>query len=184
MLLPTGVGESRQLTDNKTDHRAGAWLPDGKSIIYSTDEAGHGVRTYLLDLQGGSPRALTPEKIAGYWITPDSKFLLATDQKTQWLYPTSGGEPQKLNFTTNPNETTLGFSPDGKSLRVRNRTIPVQVFNVDLATGRRTLWKEISPADPAGAQMVFGLTFSADGKSYAYSMSRVLSDLFVVDGLK
>jgi serine/threonine protein kinase/Tol biopolymer transport system component len=184
MLLPTGVGESRQLTDNKTDHRASAWLPDGKAIVYSTSEPGHGVRTFVLDLQSGSPRALTPEGTAGYWITPDSKLLLARDSKAMWLYPIAGGEPQKLNFTASPNELIMGFSPDGKSLRLRTRTLPVQVFNVDLATGRRTLWKEISPADPAGAQMVFGLTFSADGKSYAYSMSRVLSDLFVVDGLK
>jgi eukaryotic-like serine/threonine-protein kinase len=185
MLLPTGVGETRQLTDNKTDHRASAWLPDGKQIIYSMAEPGHGIRTYLLDLQGGNPRPLTPEGTAGYWISPDGKSLLASDLKTEWsLYPIAGGEPQKLSFPFNPNETTLGFSPDGKSLRVRTRTIPVQVFNVDLATGHSTLWKEIAPADPAGAQMIFGLTFSADGNSYAYSMSRTLSDLFVVDGLR
>jgi hypothetical protein len=28
------------------------------------------------------------------------------------------------------------------------------------------------------------MRFSADGKSYAYSIGRILSDLFVVDGLK
>jgi Tol biopolymer transport system component len=184
MLLPAGVGESRQLTDDKTDHRAAAWLPDGKAIVYTTSEPGHGSRTFLLDLQGGSPRALTPEGTAGLWITPDGKFLLAKNSKAQWLYPIAGGEPQKLNFMADPNEAIMGFSPDGKSLRVHTRTLPVQVFNIDLATGHRTLWKEISPADPAGAQMMFGLTFTGDGKSYAYSMSRVLSDLFVVDGLK
>jgi hypothetical protein len=28
------------------------------------------------------------------------------------------------------------------------------------------------------------IRFSADGKSYAYSIGRILSDLYVVDGLK
>ena len=35
VLLPTGVGEPRQLTDDKTDHFNFAWLPDSKSIVYS-----------------------------------------------------------------------------------------------------------------------------------------------------
>ena len=78
----------------------------------------------------------------------------------------------------------MGFTADGKSVLLRNRSIPVQITRVDLATGQRTPWKEIIPADPAGVQSVPSLRFSADGKSYAYSVARILSDLFVVDGLK
>jgi hypothetical protein len=55
---------------------------------------------------------------------------------------------------------------------------------VDLATGHREVWREIALADPAGAQSITSVHFSADGKSYAYSTLRVLSDLYVVDGLK
>ena len=55
---------------------------------------------------------------------------------------------------------------------------------MDLATGHRDLWKEISPADPAGVQSIANIKFSKDGKSYAYSTLRLLSDLYVVDGLK
>jgi eukaryotic-like serine/threonine-protein kinase len=185
MLLPTGVGEPRQLTDNKTDHYASAWLPDGRSIVFASAEPGHEVRSYLLALQGGSPRALTPEGTAGSLVSPDGKWLLARDAKGQrWLYPISGGEPQKLDLGIQPSEFIIGFSADGKSLQVRTRTIPVEIFNVDMASGHREPWKEIAPADPAGAQMVFKIAFGADRKSYAYSVSRVLSDLYVVDGLK
>src|SRR3954467_1881932 len=55
VLLPTGVGEPKQLTDNKTEHFNFAWLPDSKSIIYTAAESGHGARSYLLDIQGGTP---------------------------------------------------------------------------------------------------------------------------------
>jgi hypothetical protein len=51
-------------------------------------------------------------------------------------------------------------------------------------TGHREVWREIALADPAGAQSITSIHFSADGKSYAYSTLRVLSDLYVVDGLK
>jgi hypothetical protein len=60
----------------------------------------------------------------------------------------------------------------------------VKVDRIDLATGKREPFKEIVPADPSGAQSIPGLRFSADGKSYAYSLGRMLSDLYVVDGLK
>jgi dipeptidyl aminopeptidase/acylaminoacyl peptidase len=185
VLLPTGVGEPRQLTDNKTEHFGGAWLPDGKSIVFSANESGRPPRTYLLDLQGGAPRAFTPEGTAGSLITPDGKFLLAMDTKHQrWLYPIAGGEPQKLNLTLSPDERILSFFGDGKTLLLRTRSIPVQITRVDLATGRREPWKQIVPADLAGVHSISSIKFSADGKSYAYSTFRVLSDLYVVDGLK
>ena len=78
----------------------------------------------------------------------------------------------------------MTFFADDKSLLVRNRSLPVQVTRVDIATGHREPWKEVAPADPAGVQSIPSLRFSADGKSYAYSTFRVLSDLYVVDGLK
>ena len=185
VVLPTGVGEPRQLTDDKTEHFGGAWLPDGMSIVFSANEPGHPARTYLLDLQGGTPRALTPESTTGSLMTPDGKFLLATDTKSQrWLYPIANGEPHKLNVTLSPDELIVGFFADGQSLLLRTSSIPVQVTRVDLATGHRELWKEIVPADLAGVQSIPVINFSADGKSYAYSAFRVLSDLYVVDGLK
>lgn len=185
IVLPTGIGEPKQLTDNKTDHRNSAWLPDGKSIVFSAAEPGHEVRTYLLDLEGRSPRALTPEGTVGSVVSPDGRFLLARDAEgKRWLYPMDGGKPQSLDLGIKPDEVVMGFSTDGKSLRVRARSIPVEIFNIDVASGHREPWKEIIPTDPAGAQMVFRILFSADGKSYAYSVSRVLSDLYVVDGLK
>ena len=116
MLLPTGVGEPKQLTDDKTEHLGGAWLPDSKSFVFSANEPGLPARTYLLDLQGGTPRALTPEGTAGSLISPDGKFLLATDTKRQrWLYPITGGEPQKINISLSPDERILSFFADGKS---------------------------------------------------------------------
>ena len=185
VLLPTGVGEPRQLTDDKTDHFNFAWLPDSKSIIYSAAESGHPARSYLLATQGGTPRPITPEGTIGGLPTPDGKFVLAIDAKrARWLYPIAGGEPVKLNFVPNPDERIMGFFDGGKSLLVRTASVPVKVTRVDIATGRREPFKEIMPADPAGVQAIPTLRFSADGKSYAYSVGRILSDLFVVDGLK
>ena len=89
-----------------------------------------------------------------------------------------------MNFNLGPNEFALRFLVDGKSLLVAALGVPIKVSRIELATGKREPWKEIMPADPAGVQTIPVVKFSADGKSYAYSTGRILSDLYVVDGLK
>jgi hypothetical protein len=138
-----------------------------------------------IDPPGSTARRVTPEGISGSLVSPDGKWVLTTDAHRQrWLYPITGGEPQKLNLDIRPDETVLSFFDNGKSLLLRTRALPLEITRVDLATGKREPFKEINPADPAGAQSIPSIKFSADGKSYAYSIGRQLSDLYVVDGLK
>jgi Tol biopolymer transport system component len=185
VLLPTGVGDTRELTDNKTDHFGVAWMPDSKSFVFSTEPPGQRRRTYLQSIDGSPAKPLTPEGTAGSLISPDGKYLLASDGNHQrWLYPMAGGEPGKVNITVAPEESVMAFASDGKGLLVRTRRLPVRITRVDIATGRREPWKTIAPADTAGLKSIPSLRFSADGKSYAYSSFRILSDLYVVDGMR
>ena len=78
----------------------------------------------------------------------------------------------------------MKFVPDGKSILAYQRGVPARVFRLSIDTSRREEVRQIAPSDPAGVESVSGIYFSADGKSYAYSYYRVLSDLWVVDGLK
>ena len=65
---------------------------------------------------------------------------------------------------------------------------PVQevarIFLVDLSSGRRTFWKELKPFDAAGSSMILNVLITPDGKSYVYSFGQMLSDLYLVDGLR
>jgi Tol biopolymer transport system component len=186
MLLPTGVGQPQALTDDKINHFGAGWVPDGKSITFNAAEPGHGRRTYLQGIDPATPaRPITPEGTLGYLVSPDSQYLLAMDEKRQrWLFPLAGGEPKKIDLSLKPDEGIISFLLDGKSVLVRDRNVPTNVFRVEIATGARALFKEIVPADPAGVQSIPNVRFSADGRSYAYSVGRFLSDLYVVDGLK
>jgi eukaryotic-like serine/threonine-protein kinase len=187
MLLPTGAGQSRQLTDNTIDHFNPNWLPDNKTIFFGASEVGKIPRSYLLDVEqpGAAPRPITPEGVLALYATPDGKFLLAANAKHEyWFFPLNGGEPQRLTLDIQPDERVSGFIDNGRSLLVRTRGLPLTITKIDLASGKRSPFKEIVPSDPAGAQSIPAIHFSADGKSYAYSLGRWLSDLYVVDGLK
>jgi hypothetical protein len=58
------------------------------------------------------------------------------------------------------------------------------ISRLEVATGRRTLWNEIVPSDPAGFRGIASFLIAADEKSYVYSYSRTLADLYLVSGLK
>jgi hypothetical protein len=59
------------------------------------------------------------------------------------------------------------------------------VYSLDLTTGRRTSVRDIRVEDPAGMLMsIPDLFLSADAGSYVYGFTRMLSTLYLVEGLR
>jgi hypothetical protein len=58
------------------------------------------------------------------------------------------------------------------------------VNRVNIVTGERTLWKELIPDDAAGVSEVTQPLPTPDGRYYVYTYIRLISDLYLVDGLK
>jgi len=189
MLLPTGAGQPRRLEiPGVTPSQSGAWLPDNKNVVLAGNEPGRGVRLYVQSIDGGKPRAVTIEGIdtafPGFAISPDGKLVAAIgpDHKGV-LFPLDGGESRPIAGIVN-GEFPLRFAADGKSIFVWKRDLPARVYTVGLETGKHELWKELMPLDPSGVERISNVVVTPDGKSYAYTYSRLLSDLFVVEGLK
>ena len=123
--------------------------------------------------------------LIGNAVSPDGKWVAATgpDLKVA-LYPTEPGEPRLISGIA-PDELPVRWSADGRSLYVLRRSeAPARVYLVDLETGRRTLWRELSPPDPAGVIQIGPIVITPDGKSYVYSYRRILDDLYLVKGLR
>ena len=62
--------------------------------------------------------------------------------------------------------------------------MPARVVRIDVETGKREVWKDLLPLDPAGVERISNVLVTPDAKGYAYCFTRLLSDLFVVEGLK
>ena len=58
-----------------------------------------------------------------------------------------------------------------------------RVYRVDLNDGTRELWKEIIPFDPVGAK-IDGLRVAPEANAYVASYWRLLSELYLVEGLR
>lgn len=185
-LLPTGAGEARILPMPDLTPEGGYFLPDGRRLI-ALAEASHGYRAYVLGLDGASPRPLTPEGMAtDLAVSPDSRHVAfnAGDGRAA-IYPIDGGEARYVPGLM-LGESPLTWLSDGRALLLTTYgEAPAIVWRFDLATGKRVLWRRLMPTDPAGVVSLRNVYFAPDGRSYAYSYTRVLmSDLYLIEGAR
>jgi len=118
-------------------------------------------------------------------IAPDGKFVIAkgTDQHLA-IYPLDGGAPRLLRGA-NPDDVAIQLSADGRALFLTQYgELPARIWRLDLATGERKLWKELTPPDSSGVQSVYSIAMTPDARAYAYSYYRTLCDLQLVNGWK
>jgi Tol biopolymer transport system component len=185
-LLPTKAGEARPLTSDKMNHSWARFLPDGKRLVFAGNEAGKGTRLYTLDLAGGKVVPISPEGVHGtaFTISPDGHTVatIGGDQQGH-LYPISGGEPRPLPGLER-GEQPISWTADGRSLYIyRPGELPARVFLLNLETGRRTPFRELMPSDPAGVETIGPILITPDGKTCVFGYHRMLSDLYLVEGL-
>jgi hypothetical protein len=136
-------------------------------------------------LESGKTRPVTSEGTVGFVVSPDGKFVLARDpERKRWLYPLDGGDRQPFTITLAPGDEVIDWEKDGKTILVQRAGVPAKVLRAYLDSSKLEEVKVFSPSDPAGVVTVGGVRFSSDRKSYAYDYFRILSDLYVVDGLK
>jgi len=182
-LIPLGPGETKQITHDSIDRSYARFLPDGKSVVFSGAETGHKSRIYVQAIDSGNARPISPEGVSGFVPTADGKFVFGFSDSVA-LYPVDGqGAPRPVP-AIHPDETIFSVSRDGRSALVGVLgSYSADVMRVDLATGRRELFKKIGPSDPAGVALV-DAAFTPDGKSYAYSCFNALTQLYLVEGLR
>jgi hypothetical protein len=184
-VLPVGVGEPRTITLPKNfDRYEGArWLPDGRLLVGAI-ERGNDPRLYVQKI-GGELRAISPPGlVSGEIVSPDGQRVLASINGKPFMLSVDGGEPQAVSAIED-GEIPVTWSADGQFVFVtRNRDQSRLVSRVNLKTGARVPWKTIAPADLAGVLRLSGLHISADEKSYAYSYTRELGELYLVNGLR
>jgi hypothetical protein len=186
-LLPTGAGETRIVPTGKLNCHNAAWFPDGRHICAVANEGGGGLRLYEVDVETGEQRAFSEEGTSPFdpLVSPDGKFVAARGPDlTLFLYPVDGGPPRPLP-TVGSEERALGWTSDGSGLFVFQRgALPANMYRIDIATGERTLYREISPSDPTGVDGVTRVVMSPDESTLVFSYPQSLCDLFVIDGLK
>ena len=191
-IFPTGPGEVRTIPGSEGALRSAPWTPDSKSLIFSKAEKDGKRLVYIAAIDGGAPKQVTPsgESYAAYGnrTTPDGKSIYAVrfPERVRVLLPIDGGAPRTIPGLV-PEDFVLAPSADGRSIFVGHRgdvNTGAPIFKVDLATGKRELVKTLFPADRSGVQGFDTATITPDGQTIAFSYTRILSTLYIMEPQK
>lgn len=186
-LVPTGAGEARQLTHNNVNFQRVRWLAGDKQLLATGIEPGHGVRNYLIEVSTGNSKPITPEGIAGAYPSPDGRSTAVIGTDGKWGIWPLDGSGLRLVPGLDANYRLSGWSPDGTSLYAvsrRGSQKAVNVYKVSTITAKMDLWKTFGEGLPAGTVSVANSYRAADGGSYVYLYTQILSQVYVVRGMK
>ena len=185
ILYPTGTGQPRPV-DIGPVHILGvasSWTNDGSRILFTGAEANRPPRSYLLDVESGATRAVTPEDTSDGIISPSGENVVARDSSRKFtVYSVAGRDPRPVEVLA-ADEFPIQWDASSSKLYVWNRTVPAKIYLLDIKSGTRALWLEIVPAEVSG--LLYGeVILTPDGQSYGYRYRRVLTDLFLAESLR
>jgi hypothetical protein len=186
-LYPIGTGQPRAIPVSGLERiHSGMshFLADGKRITVNGNEPGHGVRSYLVEVDTGKITPITPEGVAGGLVSPDSKYILANDGSSLVVYSIAGGAQSSIPGLQ-PSFVPLQWSEDNTSIYgYLKGEIPAKVYKVNSVTGQQTFVQALEPETPGGLVTIAPIVVNRDASRFAYSYYQVLSVLYVISGLR
>jgi Tol biopolymer transport system component len=166
-------------------------MPDGRQVVISASEPGHGTRLYLQDIVGGAPRAFSGDgvRLMTYLprvVSPDGRFVMAVGPDQQpALYPIAGGDPQSIpGLGSDLSPISWGETPNVIFAKSHETTRLVSLFKVDRSTGQRQAVGVVGPGDSKGSPLVMVVQVSRDGRRYAYNTTQAVGALYLIEGVK
>ncbi len=176
-MIPVGPGQPRPIDLAGVGFEGEAPMPvqtstDGRRFAFVGAKPGQGRAVWVVDLDGGAPRKVSPEGAMGAVISPDgSKVVVADRSRGMYVISTAGGVPVP---GAPKNDIPVAWMTDGSAILSWDRTLPPRIFRTDLGSGRRELFRELRPVDPAGTVYPW-LVVSPDGRYYLQRYRRMRS---------
>jgi eukaryotic-like serine/threonine-protein kinase len=185
VLLPIGAGDEKPLVRGTLESFQDAtFISDGKRVLFIGAERGRPKRTWMQDVSGGPPRAVTPEGVYGVTTSRDERRVAAVSNQLGLVVVELDGGQQHSVRMLEPLEHLAQWDDDDRTLYsyiLGHKTL--EVFAIDARSGARRLWKTMELSDSGGVTM-WNMVMTRDARSYAYSYIRWLDELYVVDGLR
>ena len=185
MLQPVGLGEPKELpTPGFIAYENAAWSDDGRFLVYEGQTGQSDWNVYFQPIAGGAPVLVKAGARDSFpKLSPDGGIVaLRKDRGGIDLYHLNGSPPVALKGGEEA-DYPVRFADGGKSLLVSNvGGRELELALIDLASGKRTLWKSFDAQVSQNIAIVVVAT--PDLKYYAYDFPRHSSILYLVENLR
>jgi Tol biopolymer transport system component len=172
----------RRLTRNAAPDGHAAWSPDGRKIAFLSQGDGTGADVFVMNGDGSDQRNLTRKpgnEVDPGW-SPDGRAIVFSavppgqplwvggsrsasgPYRDVYVMNADGSDQRNLTHTTEAEEWTGGWSPDGRTIAFSaydGRSNRIFVINAD-GSGKRALTREITPET--------FMSWSPDGRKIAF----------------
>jgi WD40 repeat protein len=189
-IVPLGMGPTRAIPNPEGIEYVSpiTWLPDGKRFVVVGHKGSDPSRAFVCDVESGAAKPFGEPGVmwtifTGPPVSPDGKYVVlqgADGISKRW--PIEGGEAIAIPGARAEDQPST-FTEDGAAIFVAGRSLPIAIERLDLATGDRTPWITVEPTDNAGLRYALA-AITPNGKYWALSTAKLLTDLFVVEGLR
>jgi hypothetical protein len=185
-IVPTGPGQPASLHWDNFRPLWGAWFPDSEHLLL----LGHSGETggvFLTDRHGAPPKFLSPTAPGVRpEVSSDGNSVLVGDPEGHSGIFTIATNTFKLVPGMLPNESVAAWTSDPQRVFTQVQTpTGLNIYKLDLASGKRELWQAIAPKDQIGLRpMVNEIAITPDGRYMSYAYRTQLSQLYRSDNLK
>ena len=175
--VPTDKGVIKNLTRTPGAHeREAQWSPDGKSIVYISDQTGE-TELYLQPADGGEATQLTKNNdtyIRSFEWSPDAQKIVYTDRKNRInLLDVATKQVTTLDQNLLGEARGVTFSPDSKWLTYsrtsENQVTRVYVYDIAGKKEHAVTDKWYDSSSPV---------FSTDGKYLVFTSNRDFNPIY------
>jgi hypothetical protein len=124
------------------------------------------------------------ERFAGLPFSPDGEQVVLRKASGEYVSYSLQGKGETPLPALPGTRRPLRFDASGNGLYVWSVTDADTVIErLDLATAELTPWRRLSPSNPLGVIYLSQPIVAADGSRFAYSFLRIVSNLYLVEGL-
>jgi eukaryotic-like serine/threonine-protein kinase len=186
-IAPLAAGQAKKLNWNGFQPTIAAWFPDGTHILIGDDRPGHPSGFYITDVNGSTPRLLTPTDHFEYLqnvIAPDGDSILIL-QSGSWRAFSIQHNASRPIPGLQPGEDPVGWGTDASHVFTRTfKPGEVDVARVDIDSGKRETWQIWKPKDPAGLMLTATqVAITPDGHQLVVATKSLTGTLYRSDNL-